>query len=123
MFMQPVRIPVDEAWQKLMGPEGLAAEGDLGSVGTGERESLTTAFGQKLEVEVLVREPPHTLSMRIDNLEDSLLALDFERMGGQTFLYANLSTFGVPAEELEELRGQWKSWLDRLFPVPEGTPA
>lgn len=123
MFMQPVRIPVEEAWQKLLGPEGLAAEGDLANVETGDRKSITTAFGQKLEGEVLVLEPPHTLSMRIDNLEDSLLALDFERMGEQTFLYANLSTFGVPAEELEALKGQWRSWLDRLFPVPEEAPA
>ena len=77
---------------------------------------MTTAFGQKLEIEVLVHEPPHTLSMTIDNLEDSLLALDFEHIGGKTFLYANLSTFGVAASQVRELESQWKGWLDRLFP-------
>lgn len=79
---------------------------------------MTTAFGQKLEIEVLVHEPPHTLSMTIDNLEDSLLALDFENIDGKTFLYANLSTFGIAASQLDDLKKQWKGWIDRLFPVP-----
>lgn len=117
-FMHPVTGDVDQAWQKLIGPEGLAAEGSLEAVTVGERRSLTTAFGQDLAVEIVQHEPPMTLSMTIDNLQDSLLALDFERMGGKTFLYANLSTFGVGDEELNELRSRWKRWLEQLFPPP-----
>lgn len=118
MFMQPIAIPIEDAWRKLVGPDGLAADGGLDDVEVGTRASLTTAFGQKLEIEVLVHEPPHTLSMTIDNLEDSLLALDFERIGGKTFLYANLSTFGVAASQVGDLENQWKGWIDRVFPVP-----
>jgi len=118
MFMQPITIPIEDAWRKLVGPDGLAANGGLDDVELGSRASLTTAFGQKLEIEVLVHEPPHTLSMTIDNLEDSLLALDFENIDGKTFLYANLSTFGIAASQLDDLKKQWKGWIDRLFPVP-----
>ena len=123
MFMQPISIPVEDAWQKLVGPDGLATDGALQNVAVGTRTSVTTTFGQKLEVGVLVHEPPHTLSMTIDNLEDSLLALDFERIGGKTFLYANLSTFGLGASQVTDLKAQWKTWIERLFPVATGASA
>lgn len=122
MFMQPVTVPVADAWDKLVGPGGIAADG-LSDIAVGTRASFESPFGQKLDVGVLVHEPPYTLAMAIDNLEDSLLALDFERMGDETFLYANLSTFGLEASRVEELRSQWKRWIERLFPVPSGSTA
>ena len=121
--MHPITIPIEEAWQKLVGPDGLAAGGGLDELEVGSRASLTTTFRQNLDVEVLVREPPNTLAMTLDNLEDSLLALDFERIGGKTFLYANLSTFGLDPSQVGELRIQWKEWIDRLFPVRKGATA
>lgn len=122
LFMHPVGIAVEEAWRKLLGPDGLAKHGGLdGELSTGERRTLTTSFGEKLEVELLVYEPPNTLTVNIDNLEDSLLALDFERMAGRTFLYANLSTFRVPEPTVERLRAEWRRWLERLFPAPIGS--
>ena len=117
--MHPVVLPVEAAWKKLTGPDGLAARGSLENIEVGARRELTTAFGQTIQVEVLVHEPPFTLSMTIDNLEDSLLALDFERMGPKTFLYANLTTFRLDEGQVESLRQEWKRWIETLFPVPE----
>ena len=122
-FMHPVGHAVEEAWEKLIGPDGLAARGSLATAEVGKRSQLTTAFGQDLEVEVLVHEPPYTLSMTIDNLQDSLLALDFERMGGRTYLYANLSTFGVPDDQVAKLEQDWRTWLHRIFPGADAQPA
>lgn len=123
VFMQPVTIPLDEAWNTLVGPKGLAANGTLEGVEPGSRISLTTAFGQRLEGEVLVCEPPHTLTVTIDNLEDSLLALDFERIDGKMFLYANLSIFGLARARVDELRKRWKLWIEQVFVTSEGATA
>jgi uncharacterized protein YndB with AHSA1/START domain len=117
LFMHPVDVPVGDAWRRLIGTEGLAASGSLDDIEVGSRRKLTTAFGQKINVEVLVHEPPYTLSLTIDNLEDSLLALDFESFGSEIFLYANLSTFRIEEDEVEKLRDAWKGWIERLFPA------
>ena len=119
MFMQPVTLSLEDAWRKLVGPEGLAIESAIEAIQPGERAAFTTPFGQELEVEVLVHDPPFTLSMRIDNLKDSLLELDFEGSGGKNmYLYANLATFGVADEEVSSLRERWTRWINGVFPPP-----
>lgn len=122
-FMHPVGRAVEDAWETLIGPGGLAAQGSLVSARVGQRTQLKTAFGQDLEVEILLHDPPYSLSMTIDNLKDSLLALDFERMGGRTFLYANLSTFGVSEDQVQQLEKDWRDWLHRIFPGADAQPA
>jgi hypothetical protein len=84
----------------------------------GERRRVKTAFGQELAVELLMRQPPHAPSLSIDDLEDSLLALDFDTVRGKTFLYANLSTFCAPESTMEALRRDWNARVERIFPSP-----
>lgn len=120
IFMQPVRVPADEAWRILTGAGGLVSEAPLDGSYVGQRLTLAPEPDRELQAKVLLCEPPHTLTMTVADLEDSFLALDLERIDGKTFLYFNLSMFRVPEAERHDLRVRFKTWLDRLFPDSKG---
>jgi len=115
--MRQISGTLTEAWEKITGPEGLAASGSFAGAVPGSRYSVTTSLGDALQGEVLINLPPKTLSITIENLNDALLAASFEEMGGTTYLWFALSTYGSDAQSDEELRERWTGLLNRLFPV------
>jgi uncharacterized protein YndB with AHSA1/START domain len=114
--MRPIQCGLTEAWEKLTGVEGLAAGGSLAGASEGSRYSVTASTGDLLEGEVLINMPPKTLSITIENLNDALLSGTFEEMGGTTYLYFTLATFGLEPRADSELRERWTGLLQRLFP-------
>lgn len=118
-IMRPVaRLTWGEAWQKLIGNEGLASTGSLENATAGSRAHVRTAFGQLLEGEVLMFTPPKTIVMTVDSLDASLLSATIEEMAGMTLFYMTLATFGFDPSKLETLREQWTAWIDKLLPAP-----
>jgi uncharacterized protein YndB with AHSA1/START domain len=119
MIMRPVvGLSRDEAWRKLIGREGFAALGSLENAKVGGKASVTTSFGQLLNGEVLMFIPPKTIVMTVDSLDGSLLSATLEQMGGMTFFYMTLATFGFDSARYEALREQWTTWSDTLLPGP-----
>jgi uncharacterized protein YndB with AHSA1/START domain len=114
--MRPIRFTLTDAWEKLTGPEGLAARGSLAGVAVGAHYSVTTSMGDALEGKILINMPPKTLSITIENLNDALLSATFEEMGGTAYLYFTLSTYGKEPLADAELRERWQRLLHRLFP-------
>jgi uncharacterized protein YndB with AHSA1/START domain len=115
--MRPIVGALTDAWKKLTGPEGLAARGSLEGVSEGTHYSVTTSAGDSLEGEVLINMPPKTLTITIENLNDAFLYATLEVMGGTTYLYFSLGTYGMEPEADAELRERWSSLLQRLFPT------
>lgn len=114
--MRPIRGSLSEAWEKLTGHEGLAARGSFAGAPEGAGYSVTTSMGDVLEGRVLINMPPKTLSITIENMNDALLAGTFEEMGGTTYLYFSLATYGNEPRADADLRERWLGLLHRLFP-------
>ncbi len=115
--MRPISIPLVEAWEKITGPEGLAASGSFAGAVPGTRYSVTTSLGDTLQGEVLINLPPKTLSITIETLNDALLSATFEEMGGITYIYFTLASYGMDAQADEQLSERWTGLLQGLFPV------
>lgn len=117
MIMQPVKIGLEEAWNKLTGAEGLAAKGTLQGLVTGSRYSVTTSNGDDLQGEVILNIPPKTITLTIESLDNALLSATFEEMGGATYFYMTLATYGWTPDKNEALRTRWTDWMQKLLPV------
>jgi uncharacterized protein YndB with AHSA1/START domain len=115
--MRPISVALIQAWEKITGPEGLAAGGSFEGAVAGTRYSVTTSLGDALQGEVLINLPPKTLSITIENLNDALMSATFEEMGGTTYIYFTLATYGMDAQFDNELRERWTGLLNRLFPA------
>ncbi|MFY9609149.1 MAG: SRPBCC domain-containing protein [Blastocatellia bacterium] len=115
MVMQPIQVTRQEGWEKLTGAEGLAASGSLANLNEGQRYSVTTAWGEHLEGEVLISKPGRIIVMTIEPLDNALLSASVEEMNGQTFFYLTLSGFGWEKEKVEASRNQWTTSLKGLY--------
>lgn len=115
MVMQPIQMSREEGWQKLTGPEGLAASGSLADLKEGDRYSVTTVWGEHLNGEVLISNPGRSVVMTIETLDDAILTASVEEMKGQAFFYLTLAIFGWSDDRFEALRKQWTEWLNELY--------
>jgi uncharacterized protein YndB with AHSA1/START domain len=124
MLMYPIAGSLTEAWQKLIGPSGLG----LGQTASGPdslaaanrmrdlpRYQSSSSSGEPLTGEVVLWMPPKTLVVTVEQLNNALLSASFEEMGGQTFFYATLATFGLPAQEFESVKQQWTDRFGALL--------
>lgn len=109
---------IDAAWERLMSPQALLAEGDLAGRGVGDRYTVTTATGDRLEGLIHFCNPPKDLSATVENLNNGFLrvAIDEACMtqpAPQVSLF--LSTYGLPTAETDALRKRWQGMLDEVF--------
>jgi hypothetical protein len=113
--MQPIGLPVEQAWRRLTGPEGLDTAGAFAKSGEGERYSTSTSWGEQISGDVIISLPLKTLCITIEPLDDALLWVAFEEMQGTTFLYFSLALFGQEPSRFEEIRTRWSGVIERLF--------
>ena len=102
----------DAAWARLTGPGGFFGDRGLSAPAEGQPCALTTATGDRLDGTVVLRQEPWQFAATIGSWNDALF---------RAHLYADtamiwLSTYGVPAVEVQELGTRWQQFLDRLFP-------
>jgi uncharacterized protein YndB with AHSA1/START domain len=123
-FVTMVGIPgsCEEAWPKLMGPDGLGLADLPESVGPDTTYRGRTGFDQELEGRILLLDPPYRLLATVTGLNDAVLGATLERMGPSNFLYLSLSMFGLGEAETERIRTRWGAWASALFP-DAGSPA
>jgi hypothetical protein len=79
------------------------------------RYQSSSSSGEPLTGEVVLWMPPKTLVVTVEQLNNALLSASFEEMGGQTFFYATLATFGLPAQEFESVKQQWTDRFGALL--------
>jgi uncharacterized protein YndB with AHSA1/START domain len=119
MIMHPIAGSLDEAWKKLTGPEGLAAQGTLEGLKEGSRYSIASAHGDDLQGEVVLMVPPKTITLTVENLDNALLSASFEEMEGATYFYMTLATYGWTPDKNEALNERWSTRMQELFPAPQ----
>lgn len=90
-------VKVDEAWQTLVGPAGLARSGTL-PLEKGARFSVETANGTKLDGVVEVAQRPNVLALTLSNLNDSLLRITMKEMS-VCFAGLDFYAFGLSEEK------------------------
>jgi uncharacterized protein YndB with AHSA1/START domain len=105
----------DAAWDRLTGPRGVILSGDLGAR-AGERFRLALASGDAVEGRVIDNAPPRVFAGTADNHNRGLFRFGFEACAlGQPEVHLWLSTWGVPAEQVDALEQRWRDALDRAF--------
>ena len=119
-IMQGLSGTFEAAWSALVGRQGLGFSDPMDAASTGDRYRGRTAFGQDIDGEVLLVDPPYRLLVTVDGLDDALLGVAFEQMGPSSMLYLSLSTFGLAATDVEALRERWTGWASELFPDAGG---
>ena len=112
--LQPVSIPIDEAWERLTGPDGLVREGTLEGVRRGGRYAITSVHGQRFTGDVFNLEPPAEFAGTAENLDHALLRFGIETWTGRPEAQFWLSSWTDPAL-VERLRGMWTEKLAALF--------
>lgn len=118
MFMQPIQDTIEEAWNRITGPEGLDSQSRLATAKEGEKFHATTSMGDEIAGEVIMNVPPKTLVATVESLDNALLSVTFEQMQGMSLIYLTLATFGLDAQAASSLKERWMGWLSGLFPMP-----
>jgi len=124
MIMRPITGTVVDSWKKLTTGlgigENISAPDSLekaNSMTAMPRFEAQTSFGTRIAGEVYTIQAPRSLLMNIETLDDALFTATFDEMGGTTFFYATLATFGDTAAS-KETRERWTAWLNEMLPTP-----
>jgi len=112
-----VYLSPEEAWKRLMSPEGLLTQGAIAGLKEGDAYSVTAATGDTFRGKVLANNPPLDFGGSAENLGDALFRLGNENSGdGGREIWFWLGAYGRPAAEMEALQARWAAHLQKLFP-------
>jgi uncharacterized protein YndB with AHSA1/START domain len=113
--------PPAEAWDRLMGPDGLAHEGSPGDLKVGAPFRFVTRTGDVLEGVARSVVPGKTFAGVVESLNKAILNIELAAMpGAGNFLYLSLTTWGLPKAEVDALKGRLEEIVHGLFPQPSG---
>ena len=111
VFRMP-SIPRDAAWAKLMGPQGLCAEGTLEGRSAGDSYRLVTADGEVLEGAIKYLDPAGYACLQSG---DAVLGMFCEKCGGSTMLTLMWLLYDVSAGDAAAVDKRWSALLDGIF--------
>jgi hypothetical protein len=103
----------EQAWARLAGPGGFFGKAGLPASRPGERCTLATSAGDRLDGVAMLSQPPFQFAATIDGWNDALLRAHL--YGGTAMVW--LSTYGVVAGRVRELERKWQEALERVFPA------
>jgi len=118
-MQQAISVDAAEAWKKLLGPEGLSAEGSIEGLDEGARYQVTTSAGERLTGEVGIIRPPKIVLLTIDEFDGAVLSAAFEQMMGANYVYLTLSTYGSPDARTAGIGERWEQWLRQVLGVSQ----
>ncbi len=111
-------IPVEEAWGRLMGREGLFAEGRVEGAKEGDRYSMTTAAGDRLSGTVYINTPPAAFAAIVSEFGDAYLRVKIDRGCFPSFKPdANVwfSLYGEAARDAKKIGERYEALMTKLF--------
>jgi uncharacterized protein YndB with AHSA1/START domain len=109
---RPVPEPKDRAWQRLAG--AMQPGGGLDALRPGDRYTVTTTHGDRLEGKVVLNQPPTEFAGTVENRGHSLLRFGIETYGGPPEATVWLSTWG-DEDRARSFEAQWDATLTELF--------
>ena len=108
-------VPRAEAWDRLIGPEGLAIERT--SEGGDDFGTFSVNAGPaRLSGRSWIWNPPKDLAGVVGDLEDAALWIAIEQFGERPNVSMTLSSYAAPEAAVRDAESQWQAMLDRLFP-------
>ena len=117
--------PLDEGWERVMGPQGLVNVGDPASIQNGDRIEIVTASDDPLSGCLQMHGPPLDFAMTVEELNDAYLRLRLDPPGiGSARSTVNLwmSTYGVDAERRRRVQRNFDRLLGAAFPAVGSQP-
>lgn len=115
-----VRVGIDMelagAWDRLFGPDGLAADAAVANAREGDAYALRPRGGDPLDGKVVYLGPPRDFAATVASFNDALLRVKIDEYGGQREANLWLSTYGVPLDRVAAFEEQGERILRRLFP-------
>jgi uncharacterized protein YndB with AHSA1/START domain len=112
-----VATSTEEAWSRLMSPEGLMKKGQADDLRTDAPFSIETSQGDVLAGVVKKCVPGKTFSATVDSLNKAILTIELGKMPGQgNFVYLSLNTWGMPEADVDALGSRLKTIVYGLFP-------
>ncbi len=111
-----VGLPMDEAWRRLTGPEGIVRGGVPRGLSAGQEWAFTLATGERIEGIVLSHDPPAQLATTARNMGDGLWRIELFTSAGTRQASLWLSVWARPASELKPVEARWAALLARLLP-------
>ncbi len=113
----PAGCSVMQAWERLMSRDGLLRSGSIAGLREGTRYEIKTAAGDELRGAVVINQPPD-FTGTVENLNAALLRVRIEASHGIREAGLRLSTYGLPASQLEAIETGWMEMLRKLFAPP-----
>jgi uncharacterized protein YndB with AHSA1/START domain len=111
-------LPVEEVWRRVTGPEGLVAKGSLAGLREGDRYSIETAAGERLEGVVSMWTEGKGFLVTVESLNNALIGLSVvagKAPNNMTFGTWGALLFDMSAERAEEIRTQWSDFFQKLL--------
>ena len=112
---QPVKLDPSEVWDRFWGPGGFLREGKLESLAMGDRYRFVLVSGDVVEGEVRLLLPPMDFAGTVENHNDGLLRIGFDKCAGGPEATIWLSTWDVPEADVAALGARWKETLAKTF--------
>jgi uncharacterized protein YndB with AHSA1/START domain len=114
MIPVPIQVAVDEAWQRFMGPRGIAL--DPTGLVVGGRYATTAATGDRLEGALDLLAAPRAFGGTVAAWNDAMLRMELQGCGpGKVQCWFVILTYGMPDADVEAIRARWTALLTPLF--------
>ena len=113
--IRPVTGDLGEAWNRVMGDEGLRALSQLEGAKEGTPYKFTSGDGNTFEGRVGLFVPPRQFAATVTNRNNAWRRVEAESCSGSSSIWLWASTYGVSRDRVESIKQGWDAMLDRLF--------
>ena len=104
----------DNAWHKLIGPEGFNCASALRELNVGDHFDFTTAAGDRFSGEVFVNKPRCFVGI-VKNWGNSFLRIQVESCGGPDQVWLWHASYGQDVQKIAGLQSNWQHMITKLF--------
>ncbi len=111
----PLSVSYEEAWKRLMTPQGLLKQGSLEGLHVGDRYALTAVTGDRLTGVVQTYHPPQGFCGTVEGLNNAFFFILLDKCRGPE-VWVWLATYGVTQAEVDAFRDRWSRLLANLLP-------
>lgn len=109
--LKPLKMEDQRAWDLLLSPQGLLAEGGIEGLEEDANYSIHTPGGLRLEGTVWINQPPLDFSGTVSNLNDALFRIGIESGHGARSLLLWLAAYDVPKDEMARATDEFEGIL------------
>lgn len=109
LAIEPHALTVDDAWNRLTGPDGWLGPTGLAGARVGADWSARTATGESLSGAALLVQPPHQFAGTVREFGNALLRVGLESgHGALPEAWIFLATWDRPVSAVESLAAAWR---------------